>query len=1334
MIKEDKILAGFCIIILILSMVYFSAVKNDEKEIIEELDEEDIILNASRGYSSSGKTITAEALYNNLNDNFAGNDPFILSIRSEGDYAKGHIPGAVNIPFRRVFTEENLTKLPDNKQIVVNCYTGHTASQITSLLNVNGYDAVCLKWGISSWTTNSTLAGSRYDKSKHANDYQVTKGSEPGKWKSGTRCGGDETATETPKEETFSTDDKAEGIILKATSDYLASGKPPAIPATKLYENLNDGNEENNPLIISIRTADQYAKGHIPGAIHKSFGSLFTEENITWLNENTKNDRQIVVVCYTGHTASQATALLNINGYNATALKFAMTSWSNDPDVAPSGYDKSKDAHNYPIYIGVEPGDMENSVIADSYQVINSATNNFLNSGKGTMITAEALYNNLNDNYAGNDPFILSVRDSVKYAEGHIPGAVNIPWRSVFTEENILKLPTNKQIVVVCYTGHTASQVTAMLNIMGYDALCLKWGMCSWTSNTTIAPSCYDKETASHDYPVISGSNPTKTRSGTRQCGGDDPGGSGVQEQLTGTSNEIIRGSCNNYLNEKKPPAMSAESLNNNLNDGDESNNPFILSIRSSSQYEIGHISGAINIGFSNLFTTENLSKLPTDNQIVVVCYTGHTASQATALLNIHGYDAIALKFGMTSWSKNSTIAPSGYNRGKDCHNYPVFIGEEIGDLATANLADSGDVILTATNEFLNSGKSTMITAEALYNNLNDNYASNDPFILSIRSTEQYDNGHIPGAVNIPFRSVFTGENISKLPMNKKIVVVCYTGHTASQVTSMLNVMGYDAVCLKWGMCSWTTNKTIAPSCFDITKDTHDYPVETGQPTGGTRSSYSSSGGTRQCGGDEPGGGGDTDELTGSVSEIIRGACNNYLNEGKPPAMSAKALFDNLNDENSTDDPFVLSIRKSSHYEIGHIAGAINIGFSSLFTEENLSKLPNDKQIVVVCYTGHTASQATSLLNINGFDAIALKWGMTSWSINTTIAPSGYNRGKDCKNYPVYIGTEPGDMIGADIIGLTDSEIILDASRNYLEGGPKFIKAPALFDLLNDTNETNNPFILSIRGSSDYELGHIPTSINIPWRSLFSKENLSLLPDDDTQIVVVCYTGQSASQITALLNVLGYNASTLTHGMCSWNITIASKCFDDTTQQSDYPVSNGTEPGNIATASVRGCGDNGGGSGGIYDASSDEWEILRQACERYVNDVASMTITAKALLNNLNDSYTVNDPYIISIRSGEHYELGHVPGAVNIGAGGILEEDFFKALPQDEQIVVYCYTGQGAGHVSAILNINGFDCISLKFGMCSWTDNATLTANKCYNPITAGNDFKVSTGLEVGEW
>ena len=1282
-------------------------------------DTSEVILTATKDFLGAAKStmITAEALYNNLNDNFGGNDPFILSIRSESQYAIGHIPGAVNIPFRSVFTEENISKLPTNKDIVVVCYTGHTASQVTAMLNVLGYNAMCLKFGMASWSFNSTVSPHYYDPAT-VTDYTVVTGSEPGTFRT-RQCGDDDDDDDGGDVEDFTTGSVFD-IARVACNNYLSLGKPAAMKASALYDTLNDGNTTNDPYLLSIRSSSQYEIGHIAGSVNMGFSSLFDEGDLATLPTN----KQIVVICYTGHTASQATALLNINGFDAVPLKFGMTGWTTNATIAPSGYDRGTACHNFPVMMGDQPGTLAEGILAATDKVVLDATTSFLAAGKSTFITAEALYNNLNDNYGSNDPFVLSIRSESQYALGHIPGAVNIAFRSVFTEENISKLPTNKDIVVVCYTGHTASQVTSMLNVMGYDAMCLKFGMCSWSTSTDVtAGKCYDPSTVP-DYPVVTGAEPgtfVKTRQG---CGDDGNTGGGDAEVLSGTSTEIVRAACNNYLGQGKSAAMKASALYDLLNDDNATNDPFVLSIRSSSQYEIGHIGGSVNIGMSALFDDGNIEQLPTDRQIVVVCYTGHTASQATALLNINGYDAIPLKFGMTGWTTNATVAPSAFNKVTHAGNYPVYIGEEAGDMAGGVIADTASIVLEATNDFLGAGRGTMLTAEALLANLNDGYTGNDPYILSIRKATDYEAGHIPGAVNIAFRSVFTEENISHLPTNKQIVVVCYTGHTASQVTSMLNVLGFDAVCLKFGMCSWTTNDTVTGGhCYDP-GTVPDYKFATG-PDPGTWP------GTRQgCG--DPGDSGETDALTGSVFDITRAACNNYLAEGKPAAKKSSDVYALLNDTDDTNDPFILSIRKSSQFEIGHIPGAVNIGMSDLFTDENMAILPDDDRlIVVVCYTGHTASQAAALLNINGYNATALKFGMTGWSTNATVAPSAYNRGKDCHNYPVIIGTEAGDIGSATLVVPTDEELLLEAASAYLEGGMKFITAADLEANLADGDTTDDPFILSIRGAADYEAGHIPTAVNIPWRSLFSLENLSKLPDDETQVVVVCYTGQSASQVTALLNVLGFNASTLKHGMCSWNKTAASKCFDNTSHQGNYSTVEGTDPGTPGEA-TRQCGGE-GGTGATFAGSADEWELLRQSCEIYVNDVEAMTITAKAVWNNLDDNFTANDPYIISIRGATDYAAGHVATAVNIGAGSLFNETNYAMLPRDKQIVVYCYTGHGAGHVTALLNMCGFDAISMRYGMCSWTGNATINAGKCYDPNTCA-DFQIHVGTDAGAW
>lgn len=136
-------------------------------------------------------------------------------------------------------------------------------------------------------------------------------------------------------------------------------------------------------------------------------------------------------------------------------------------------------------------------------EVIREAADAYFSSDKAPNILAEELYEILYDGSPDNDPFILSVRSPEHYEKGHIPGAINIPWREVAKQENLAKLPKDRQIVVYCYTGHTSSQITALLNTLGYDAINLKFGMTSWTINRDIAPGRYEEGKHSHNYPLV---------------------------------------------------------------------------------------------------------------------------------------------------------------------------------------------------------------------------------------------------------------------------------------------------------------------------------------------------------------------------------------------------------------------------------------------------------------------------------------------------------------------------------------------------------------------------------------------------------------------------------------------------------------------------------------------------------------------------------------------------------------------------------------------------------------------------------------------------------------
>jgi rhodanese-related sulfurtransferase len=73
--------------------------------------------------------------------------------------------------------------------------------------------------------------------------------------------------------------------------------------------------------------------------------------------------------------------------------------------------------------------------------------------------------------------FLLDIRDEETYKEGHIKGAVNIFWKDLLKEKNLAKLPKDKTIMIICYVGHTASQMVVALRLLEYKAKVLKFGM-----------------------------------------------------------------------------------------------------------------------------------------------------------------------------------------------------------------------------------------------------------------------------------------------------------------------------------------------------------------------------------------------------------------------------------------------------------------------------------------------------------------------------------------------------------------------------------------------------------------------------------------------------------------------------------------------------------------------------------------------------------------------------------------------------------------------------------------------------------------------------------------
>lgn len=82
------------------------------------------------------------------------------------------------------------------------------------------------------------------------------------------------------------------------------------------------------------------------------------------------------------------------------------------------------------------------------------------------------------------DYIILDVRTPEEYEEKHITGAVNLPNKTIGTEE-IAQLPDKEQLILVyCRSGNRSKQASKKLADLGYTNIIEFGGIKDWTGET----------------------------------------------------------------------------------------------------------------------------------------------------------------------------------------------------------------------------------------------------------------------------------------------------------------------------------------------------------------------------------------------------------------------------------------------------------------------------------------------------------------------------------------------------------------------------------------------------------------------------------------------------------------------------------------------------------------------------------------------------------------------------------------------------------------------------------------------------------------------------------
>lgn len=171
----------------------------------------------------------------------------------------------------------------------------------------------------------------------------------------------------------------------------------------------NEGKEKDKVLIIDVRPEEEYNAGHIPHAINILSDDM--EANLEKIAHF--KDKPVITYCNTGKRSAEAAEILAANGfgevYNAQGVK---------------EYDY--ELVTYEDILGSELLERKNG-----------------------------------------DVVLVDYRRADAFAEGHIDGAINIELDTI--QDNLDKLPKDKEILIYCNTGTKSAEAAKELSDLGYE-------------------------------------------------------------------------------------------------------------------------------------------------------------------------------------------------------------------------------------------------------------------------------------------------------------------------------------------------------------------------------------------------------------------------------------------------------------------------------------------------------------------------------------------------------------------------------------------------------------------------------------------------------------------------------------------------------------------------------------------------------------------------------------------------------------------------------------------------------------------------------------------------
>jgi rhodanese-related sulfurtransferase len=206
-------------------------------------------------------------------------------------------------------------------------------------------------------------------------------------------------------------------------------------------------------------------------------------------------------------------------------------------------------------------------------------------------------------------------------------------------------------------------------------------------------------------------------------------------------------------------------------------------------------------------------------------------------------------------------------------------------------------------------------------------------YVIDVRETGEYAEGHIPGAPNIPLRTL--GDNLDMIPTDRQVFVYCKSGYRATLAASSLGLLGYDNV--------------------SIYKPSWNAWVEAGEPI----EMEPVEGETFEVPEIAP-------EMLSAVQDFLSTIPDGWLMAGDVEAV--QAAFD--------AGAVAIDVRTEGEFADGFIPGAVFASLRDL--PAYVDDIPTDTNLVVYCKSGHRCTLAVPVMHVLGFDTARCFTG--SWA------------------------------------------------------------------------------------------------------------------------------------------------------------------------------------------------------------------------------------------------------------------------------------------------------------------------------------------------------------------